>query len=65
MDLINVLLGALGFICAVGVKQLMAIAKSVNEIKTDFGILRTKHDYIEGRVKHLEQKLYEKDKRGL
>lgn len=52
--LITILLSILGFIGALGVNALMSIAKSVNEIKTQIGVLATKHDALEKRVEDLE-----------
>lgn len=53
--LITILLSILGFIGALGVNALMSIAKSVNEIKTQIGVLATKHDALEKRVEDLEE----------
>lgn len=53
-DFNTILLGILGFVGAMSVKQLMSIAKAVNEIKTDFKVLATKHDDLERRVENLE-----------
>jgi hypothetical protein len=40
------------------ISQLFIIAKSLSEIKNKFGILETKHDYLNERVKNLEIKNY-------
>ncbi len=53
---VTVLLGILGFVGALAVNALMSIAKSVNEIKTQIGIMATKHDALEKRVEDLEDK---------
>ncbi|MEI8136125.1 MAG: hypothetical protein WCH21_02255 [Bacteroidota bacterium] len=52
---INILLSVLGFIGVVGVQQLIKIAGTIAEIKTQFEVLNTKHDYLENRVKDLEK----------
>jgi len=54
---VNILLSILGFIGVMSVKQLMSIAKSINEIKNEFSIMSTKHDYLENRVKDIEIKI--------
>lgn len=54
MDLLNILLSIIGFIGAVSVGQLISIAKSLNQIKTSLEVLTTRHDYLENRVKDLE-----------
>ena len=51
---VNILLSILGFIGILSVQQLMKIAKAINEIKTDFSVMSTKHDYLEDRVKNME-----------
>ena len=51
---VNILLSILGFIGVMSVKQLMSIAKSISEIKNEFSIMSTKHDYLENRVKNIE-----------
>lgn len=56
-DIITILLAILGFVGALSVKQLMSIAKSVNEIKIEIRGLSTKHDGLEKRVEHLEDKM--------
>jgi len=37
------------------VQQLFSISKTLNEIKTNFEVLNTKHDYLEDRVIKLEK----------
>jgi hypothetical protein len=54
MDLINILLGVIGFFLGLAVKQLISISKTLHEIKTALQVLTTKHDYLEKRVEHLE-----------
>ena len=54
MDLLNILLSIIGFIGAISVGQLISIAKSLNQIKTSLEVLTTRHDYLENRVKDLE-----------
>lgn len=56
-----ILLGIVGFIGALGVKQLMNIAKSVNDIKVEIGMIVTKqaqldkeNEDIKSRVRVLE-----------
>jgi hypothetical protein len=51
---VNILLSILGFIGVMSVKQLMSIAKSISEIKNEFSVMSTKHDYLEDRVKNIE-----------
>ena len=55
---VNILLSILGFIGVMSVKQLMSIAKSISEIKNEFSIMSTKHDYLENRVKNIEIKIF-------
>jgi hypothetical protein len=54
---VNILLSILGFIGVMSVKQLMSIAKSISEIKNEFSVMSTKHDYLEDRVKNIEIKI--------
>jgi hypothetical protein len=54
---VNILLSILGFIGVMSVKQLMSIAKSIHEIKNEFSVMSTKHDYLENRVKDIEIKI--------
>lgn len=54
MDILNILLSIIGFIGAISVGQLISIAKSLNQIKTSLEVLTTRHDYLENRVKDLE-----------
>jgi len=54
---VNILLSILGFIGVMSVKQLMSIAKSINEIKNEFSVMSTKHDYLEDRVKNIETRI--------
>jgi len=44
------------------VKKLIRISKRLSEIKTDLEILTTKHDYLEERVKKLENINFNKNK---
>ena len=62
MDLINILLSIIGFFLAIAVKQLISISKSLSEIKTALQVLTTKHDYLEERVKNLENTNYNQNK---
>lgn len=62
MDLINILLSIIGFFLAIAVKQLISISKSLSEIKTALQVLTTKHDYLEERVKNLENNNYNQNK---
>lgn len=59
----SILLAIVGFIGALAVKQLMNIAKSVNEIKVEIGMIVTKqaqldkeNDEIKERVTRLEMR---------
>lgn len=54
MQIISILLGVLGFIGALAVKELMSIAKSVNDIKISFLVLNNKHENLTERVEKLE-----------
>ena len=54
MEIVNILLSIIGFFLAISVKQLINISKSLSEIKTALEVLTTKHDYLEERVKNLE-----------
>ena len=54
---VNILLSILGFIGVMSVKQLMSIAKSISEIKNEFSVMSTKHDYLEDRVKNIEVRI--------
>jgi len=62
MDLINILLSIIGFFLAIAVKQLISISKSLSEIKTALQVLTTKHDYLEERVRNLENTNYNQNK---
>lgn len=62
MELLNILLSIIGFIGAISVGQLISIAKSLNEIKTSLEVLTTRHDYLENRVKDLENYKHFKDR---
>jgi hypothetical protein len=55
---VNILLSILGFIGVMSVKQLMSIAKSISEIKNEFSVMSTKHDYLEDRVKNIEIRIF-------
>jgi hypothetical protein len=54
MDLITILLSVIGFFLTIAVRQLISISKSLSEIKTALEVLTTKQNYLEERVKHLE-----------
>ncbi len=54
-QLITVLLSIIGFTGALGVKALISIANSVNEIKVNIKEIAVKHDALEKRVEHLEK----------
>lgn len=62
MDIVNILLSIIGFFLAIAVKQLISISKSLSEIKTALQVLTTKHDYLEERVKNLENTNYNQNK---
>tara|TARA_R110000868_G_scaffold217679_1_gene467795 strand:- start:425 stop:634 length:210 start_codon:yes stop_codon:yes gene_type:complete len=62
MEIVNILLSIIGFFLAIAVKQLISISKSLSEIKTALEVLTTKHDYLEERVKNLENINYNKNK---
>jgi hypothetical protein len=62
MDIVNILLSIIGFFLAIAVKQLISISKSLSEIKTALQVLTTKHDYVEERVKNLENTNYNQNK---
>jgi len=62
MDLVNILLSIIGFFLAIAAKQLISISKSLADIKTALQVLTTKHDYLEERVKSLENINYNKNK---
>jgi len=62
MDIVNILLSIIGFFLAIAVKQLISISKSLAEIKTALQVLTTKHDYLEERVKNLENTNYNQNK---
>jgi len=51
------LLSILAFVGAIGVKALLGMAKDINEIKTSIQVQSTKHDGLEKRVEHLEEKV--------
>jgi hypothetical protein len=52
------LLGMLGFIGALMVRQLMKLSDSVNEIKITIAKIAAKHDDLEKRVDKLEEKTF-------
>jgi hypothetical protein len=60
INILSILVSFLGFIGTIAVKQLLSIAKSLNEIKTSLEVLTTRHDYLENRVKELETDSYNK-----
>lgn len=62
MEIVNILLSIIGFFLAIAVKQLISISKSLSEIKTALEVLTTKHDYLEERVKNLENINFNKNK---
>ena len=62
MDLVNILLSIIGFFLAIAAKQLISISKSLADIKTALQVLTTKHDYLEERVKNLENINFNKNK---
>lgn len=62
MEIVNILLAIIGFFLAIAVKQLISISKSLAEIKTALEVLTTKHDYLEERVKNLENINFSKNK---
>lgn len=62
MDLVNILLSIIGFFLAIAAKQLISISKSLADIKTALQVLTTKHDYLEERVKSLENINFNKNK---
>jgi len=62
MEIVNILLSIIGFFLAIAVKQLISISKSLSEIKTALEVLTTKHDYLEERVKNLENINFSKNK---
>ena len=52
---IKILLVVITLIGGAIVQQLFSISKTLNEIKTNFEVLNTKHDYLEDRVLRLEK----------
>ena len=62
MDIVNILLSIIGFFLAIAAKQLISISKSLADIKTALQVLTTKHDYLEERVKSLENINFNKNK---
>jgi len=60
INILSILVSFIGFIGTIAVKQLLSIAKSLNEIKTSLEVLTTRHDYLENRVKELETDSYNK-----
>ena len=52
--LLPILLGILGFIGALVVRQLMKLSDSVNEIRVTISAIAAKHDSLEKRVDKLE-----------
>jgi hypothetical protein len=55
--LISILLGIVAFVGALGVKQLMSIAKSVNEIKVELGVIVTKQAHMEKQQDEIEHRV--------
>jgi hypothetical protein len=51
------LLGIVAFVGALGVKQLMSIAKSVNEIKVELGVIVTKQAHMEKKQDEIEHRV--------
>lgn len=60
INIFSILLSFIGFIGTIAVKQLLSIAKSLNQIKTSLEVLTSRHDYLEQRVKDLENDNYDK-----
>ncbi|MEI6508588.1 MAG: hypothetical protein WCO54_08875, partial [Bacteroidota bacterium] len=60
INILSILLSFIGFIGTIAVKQLLSIAKSLNQIKTSLEVLTSRHDYLEQRVKDLEKDNYDK-----
>lgn len=60
INIFSILLSFIGFIGTIAVKQLLSIAKSLNQIKTSLEVLTSRHDYLEERVKELESDNYNK-----
>jgi len=58
INILSILVSFLGFIGTIAVKQLLSIAKSLNQIKTSLEVLTTRHEYLENRVKDLESDSY-------
>lgn len=54
--LISILLGIVGFIGALMVKQLVKIADAVHQIQITLGILSNDHNNLKERVEKLEEK---------
>lgn len=54
--LISLLLGVVGFIGALMVKQLIKIAEAVHQIQITLGILSNDHNNLKERVEKLEEK---------
>jgi len=59
INILSILLSFIGFIGTIAVKQLLSIAKSLNQIKTSLEVLTSRHDYLEQRVKDLESDSYD------
>jgi hypothetical protein len=55
---IKLIISLISFFSVLAISQLFIIAKSLNDIKNKFGILETKHDYLNERVKNLETQKY-------
>ena len=55
---IKLIISLISFFAVLAISQLFIIAKSLSEIKNKFGILETKHDYLNERVKNLETQKY-------
>ena len=51
---IKIILLIIGIIGTAMVQQLFAISKTLNDIKTGFEVLNTKHDFLTDRVIKLE-----------
>lgn len=54
---IPILLTILGFIGALAVNALIKMGKDLNDIKVTIEKISTKHDGLEKRVEHLEDKI--------
>lgn len=53
---VSALLAILAFVGALGVNALVKMSRDINEIKSAVMVQSTKHDGLEKRVEHLEDK---------